>query len=77
MADPFIEVKNPSEVLKIVREFIDTMKITDADVLYDEDRILDEAPEFFNELCNAAGWADPDEEEIIDLDYDEDNPEWD
>ena len=78
--DPFDEVKNPEKVLTIVHKFIQKNNITCAETIMQSDRVIENAYDFIEELCVAAGYAEEetyDDEEIDDitgLDYDEDNP---
>lgn len=79
-ADPHSLIKDPEKVLTLVRNFIDTYEIVSENIIHENDRIIDNAYGFLEELCVAAGYAElehDEEEDISGLDYDEDNPEWD
>lgn len=71
------DIKDPEKVLKIVREFIDEFGIHEVDVIQESARVIENAEELIEALCEAAGWAIPEgaeEEDIHIADYDEDNP---
>jgi hypothetical protein len=76
--DPYDNILNAEKVLLLVREFIEEHRITSSDAIEQSGRVVEHAPDFIEELCKAAGWAEPDdldeEEDITGMDYDEDNP---
>lgn len=77
MADIHSQIKNPDKVLTLVREFIDTYEITSGEVIHQNDRIIENAYDLLEELGEAAGWSEPEDDEDDDItgfDYDEDNP---
>lgn len=77
MADIHSLIKDPEKVLTLVREFIDTYEIRCAESVHQNDRVIENAYDLLEELGEAAGWAEPEEDEDEDItgfDYDEDNP---
>lgn len=55
--DPMDHIKDPTRVMTIVREFIDTHQIIVPETIYQMDSIIEAAYDFIAELCDAAGYA--------------------
>ena len=76
--DPYEVIKNPEKVLLLVHQFIEEQRITSSETVYQSEHVIENAYEFLEEICNAAGYAEDDEEEdeedITDFGFDEDNP---
>jgi len=68
------EILNPERVLTIVRDFIEKNRITCAEVVHQNDHVIVNAFDFIEALAEAAGYAEPEEDEdITDDDFDPDN----
>lgn len=54
-------------LLTIVRAFVTRQTITCPETIYQTDRVIENAYEFIEELCDVAGYhRDPDDEEGLD-----------
>lgn len=66
--DPLEHIDDPDKVLKLVRKFIDDHKISVPETIYQMDSIIEEAYEFIEALCDAAGYAPGEDDDLFDDD---------
>jgi hypothetical protein len=51
------------ELLKLCEEFIKEQRITCAETVYQTDRVIENAYEFIEQICEIVGYADEQDEE--------------
>lgn len=71
--DPTDAINDPRRVLILVREFIDSHKISAPETIHQSDRIIEDAYDFIEELCEAAGYAPGEDGDLFDDDTEEDD----
>lgn len=72
--DIYDEILHPERVLTLVRDFIEKNRITCAESVAQNDHVIVNAYDFIEELAEAAGYAElEDDEDITDGDIDPDN----
>jgi hypothetical protein len=72
--DIYDEILHPERVLTLVRDFIEKNRITCSESVSQNDHVIVNAYDFIEELAEAAGYAEGEEDEdITDGDFDSDN----
>ncbi len=52
----------PTMAVKAIRAFIDAQNITCAETIYQTDRVIENAYEFLERLCDIVGYKESDDE---------------